>query len=324
MESIRTPDERFANLPDYGFEPHYIEVDDLEGGQLRMHYVDEGPRDAPPVFLLHGEPTWAYLYRKMIPGLLDAGHRVIVPDQIGFGRSDKPTRKADYSVARHVHWVRSAMQQIDIQDGTFFGQDWGSVIGFTAALHEAPRWRAMVAANAALPDPRNMERVQQAQANSSDETAFERWQAYAASVDELDVGGMMVNGPPGLEAAHGGLALSDAERAAYEAPFPDARYQAGVLVFPALIGAERLGIEGIGLFDAAWRVLEKWEKPFLTAYGKADPVLGWFDTVFQQHVPGAQGQPHRSFPEGGHFIQEEEPVALVEVIVEAARRGAGA
>ena len=322
MKALRTPDERFENLPGYPFAPHYAALDDPDGGMLRMHYVDEGPREGAPVFLLHGEPTWSYLYRKMIPGLVAAGHRVIAADLLGFGRSDKPAEQADYSVARHVGWVRQLMQRIELRDATLFGQDWGSLIGFTAALHEAGRFRALVAANAALPDPAHPERMFAAQQQSPDPGAFARWQAYAASVDALDVGGMMAGTFGGAGVALNRVTLSAAERAAYDAPFPDKRFQAGALVFPSLIAPERLGPEGIRLFHAAWRVLERWERPFLTAYGKADPVLGSFDTMFQQHVPGAQGQPHRTFPEGGHFIQEEEPDALVEVILEAAKRGA--
>jgi len=321
MQALRTPDARFDDLPGYPFAPHYLEVDDFEGGRLRMHYVDEGPADAQPIILLHGEPTWSYLYRKMIPGLVAAGHRVIAPDQIGFGRSDKPTQQSDYSVARHIGWVRQAIQQLDVHDATFFGQDWGSLIGFAAALHEADRFRAIVAANAALPDPQHFERMAAAQKDSKDDGAFARWQAHAASIDELDVGGMMADGIPGVGLEPEGNPLSPGERAAYDAPFPDASHQAGVLVFPSLIQPEKLGAEGVALFSAAWRVLEKWEKPFVTAYGKADPVLGWFDSVFQQYVPGAKGQPHREFPNGGHFIQEQEPDALVEVILAAARAG---
>ena len=316
MEFVRTPDDRFTNLDAYPFAPHYVDVDDLEGGILRMHYLDEGPRDGSPVMLLHGEPTWSYLYRKMIPGLVAAGHRVIVPDQVGFGRSDKPTKQSDYSVARHVSWVRELIQKIDLRDTTFFGQDWGSLIGLTAVLHEESRFRAIAVANAALPDPENLDRMAAAQQDSNDDSAFKRWQDYAAAQEMLDVGGMMMNGV--ADTGLGVPGLTEAERKAYDAPFPDASYQAGVLVFPSLINPENLFPEGAKLFAAAWRVLEKWEKPFVTAYGKADPVLGWFDTVFQTSVPGAKGQPHREFPNGGHFIQEVEADALVEVIVGAA------
>ena len=318
MKALRTPDDRFADLAGYPFAPHYVEVDDGEGGRLRMHYVDEGPRDGTPVLLLHGEPTWSYLYRKMIPGLVAAGHRALAPDLIGFGRSDKPTQQGDYSVARHVAWVREWIQAVDLRDAAFFGQDWGSLIGLTAILHEEPRFLGVAVGNGALPDPAHFERMQEARSRSHDGEAFARWQAYAASVDALDVGGMLAEGLPGIGVG-ARLELSQEERAAYDAPFPDASYQAGALVFPSLIDPERLGAEGVSLFHAAWRVLEKWEKPFLTAYGKLDPVLGWFDVVFQEHVPGAKGQRHREFSEGGHFIQEQEPEELVNVIDEVIR-----
>ena len=315
MEVLRTPDERFANLDGYPFAPNYVEVDDPDGGApLRMHYVDEGPRDGAPIMLLHGEPTWSYLYRKMIPGLVAAGHRVVAPDQIGFGRSDKPAAKSDYTVARHVGWIRQFMQTLDLQNCTFFGQDWGSLIGFTAVAHEEERFRAIVSANGGLPDAPRFERMLTSVQDSPDPTAFARWQGWAAEQTEMAIGPLLREGlvgiPPGAMAR-----MSDAEVAAYDAPFPDARYQAGALVFPALASPTP---EMIALFSAAWDVLDRWEKPFVTAYGKADPVLGHFDTVFQTHVPGAKGQPHRTFPEGTHFIQEDEPEALVEVTLYAA------
>jgi haloalkane dehalogenase len=270
--------------------------------------------------LLHGEPTWSYLYRKMIPGLVAAGHRVLAPDLIGFGRSDKPTEQSDYSFARHVAWARAWIQAVELRGATFFGQDWGGLVGLTALLHEEPRFQRIAVGNAGLIDPAHLERMQEARASSSDPEAFGRWQEYAAAAKALEVGKVLTEGLPGAGDAFK-LDLSAAEQAAYDAPFPDASYQAGALVFPSLIRPEKLGPEGIQLFDAAWRVLERWEKPFVTAYGKRDPVLGWFDAVFQKWVPGAAGQPHREFPEAGHFVQEQEPEALVEVIDELIRSG---
>jgi haloalkane dehalogenase len=315
MQILRTPDDRFTNLSGYPFEAHYVDVTDPDGGSLRMHYIDEGPKDGKPVLLLHGEPMWSYLYRKMIPGLVAAGHRVIAPDQIGFGRSDKPTEQTDYTVARHVDWIRECIVGLDLQDATFFGQDWGSLIGLTAVLHEQERFRAIVVANAALPDPAHFERISEAQKNSLDPKAFSRWQTWAAAQDHMNVGASLAEGLVGVGAGSV-IKLNKDEIAAYDAPFPDGRYQAGVLVFPALAN---MTPDAMALYDAAWRVLEKWQKPFVTAYGKADPVLGWFDTIFQEHVPGAKGQPHRQFPNGTHFIQEEEPDALVESIIAAAK-----
>jgi haloalkane dehalogenase len=276
MKVLRTPDDRFRSLEGYSFEPHYMEVDDQEGGRLRMHYVDEGPRDGRPVVLLHGEPTWSYGYRKMIPALVRAGHRVIAPDQIGFGRSDKPSEKNDYCVARHVAWIRECIVQLDLQIGTFFGQDWGRLIGFTAALHESSRFRAIVAANAGLPDPSHLDRMASAQGASSDPEAFARYQAWAEEQNQMDVGRSLAEGLAGISTG-APLDLSPGKMAAYDAPFADETFQVGVLVFPSLIRPERLGPDGLALFDHAWRVLENWQKQFFPAYGKADPILGTMD-----------------------------------------------
>jgi haloalkane dehalogenase len=313
VKTLRTPDARFESLDGYRFAPHYVELDDQDGGRLRMHYVDEGPPDGQPVVLLHGEPTWSYLYRKMIPGLVERGFRVLAADLVGFGRSDKPTEQSDYSVARHFAWTRVWIQTLDLRNALFFGQDWGSLIGLSAVLHEEPRFVGIAVGNAVLPDPAHMERMQQAGAQSPDPEAFSRWQAYAASVDRMGVGRMLAEGLPGVGTVIA-LGLSPAEQAAYDAPFPDPSYQAGALVFPQLIKPEHLGAEGVKLFRDAWRVLEKWEKPFVTAYGKKDPVLGYFDSLFQKFVPGAKGQKHREFPNAGHFVQEQEAEGLVEAI----------
>jgi haloalkane dehalogenase len=318
MDALRTPDARFASLPGYPFAPRYLEVADGDGGTLRVHYLDEGPRDGRPVLLLHGEPTWSYLYRKMIPGLVARGFRALAPDLVGFGKSDKPTRPADYTYPRHVAWMRAWLTQVDLRDAIFFGQDWGSLIGLALVAQEEARFAGVVIANGALPDPAHMERMLAARGAARDPEAFSRWQAYAAEQRSLDCGAIVGRGLPAIG---GGMdtGLSDGERAAYDAPFPDASYQAGALVFPSLVNPDKLGAEGVHTLVSAWRVFERWEKPFLTAFGKADPVLGWFDAVFQAHVPGAKGRAHRAFPKGTHFIQEQEPEALVEAIAEVAR-----
>ncbi len=318
MKTLRTPDSRFADLPGFPFAPHYVEIPDGEGGRLRIHHVDEGPRGATTVLLLHGEPTWSYLYRKMIPGLVSRGYRVLAPDLVGFGRSDKPTQASDYTYPRHVAWMRAWVQAVDVRDAVFFGQDWGSLVGLAVVALEEPRFRAVVIANGALPDPANLDRMAEVQKRSPDPTAFSRWQAHAAASRELRCSAIVADGIPGL-LGDTGIRLSPGERAAYDAPFPDASYQAGALVFPSLVQPEKLGAEGVGLFVSSWRVLERWHKPFFTAYGKADPILGFFDVAFQNHVPGARGRTHREFPSGTHFIQEQEASALVEVIDEAAR-----
>lgn len=316
METLRTPDERFDALEDYAYTPHYLEVDDLDGGSLRVHYVDEGPRDARPVLLVHGEPTWGYLYRKMIPGLRAAGLRVVVPDLVGMGRSDKPAQKSDYTYRRHVTWLRSWLDTLDLDRAVFFGQDWGSVIGLTVVTLEADRFDAIVLANGGLPDPEQMERDAELRSASPDQEAFARWQRFAQAASELHCGEMISRS---LE-RFSGRGLSEAERAGYDAPFPDPSYQAAALVFPSLVTASGRNDEAPRLFSEAWRMLEAWEKPLLTAYGKADPVLGWADRLFQRYVPGAQGQPHIEFPDGGHFIQEQYPDELVEAITGLAGR----
>jgi haloalkane dehalogenase len=306
MENLRTPDERFENLPDYPFAPHYLEVPDTEGGQLRVHYVDEGPRDAAPIVLFHGQPTWSFLYRKMIPVLVDGGHRVLAPDLIGFGKSDKPTKKSDYTFPRHLGWMRSWLQQLDLRNITFFGQDWGSLIGLTLCALEENRVARIMIANAGLPDPRHFERIVQARDSGSDNPeAFTHWQNWIEKQESLEVGKIIGNEVPELRWEGVALSLSDAEKAAYDAPFPNASYQAGALIFPLLAPRGPEDIETLKYFSEAWDVYDRWEKPFLTAYGKKDPVLGWFDVVFQEYVPGAKGQPHTTFPDGAHFIQEQ-------------------
>lgn len=320
MQVLRTPDERFADLSDWPYEPHYVDVDDPDGGgPLRMHHVAAGPADGPVALLLHGEPTWSYLYRKMIPGLVDAGCRVIAPDLIGFGRSDKPAARSDYTYRRHVDWVSELVTSLDLSGVTYFGQDWGSLIGLAVVARHPDRFRGIVLGNGGLPDPGDLDALMAAAATSHDPDAFSRWQAVAREADHLDVGRLLREGLAGIDGLR--IDLSDAEAAAYDAPFPDASYQAGVLEFPALAGAHGAEGEPFTLFAEAWSVLSSWEKPLVCRYGKADPVLGWFDDYMIAKVPGAAGQPHATIPDGGHFIQEQEPGALVDAILHVVRTG---
>ena len=316
MKYLRTPEERFSNLPDYPFDPHYLEVDDTRGGLLRIHYVDEGPETATPIMLFHGEPTWSFLYRKMIPVLVEAGHRVLAPDLVGFGKSDKPSEKTDYTVERHVKWMRSWVQQLDLQNTTFFGQDWGSLIGLTVCALEEKRVDRIMLANGGLPDPRHFGRMAKAvMSGSHDPGAFTRWQQWIEKQDIMETGKVMANEEPGLNFEGVGYpSLSAAEKAAYDAPFPDATYQAGALIFPLLALSSPEDADRFKLFADAWDVFDGWEKPFLTAYGKADPILGWFDKVFQEYIPGTKGQPHTEFPDGVHFIQEQYGPELAKIL----------
>ncbi len=290
MEVVRTPDERFENLPGYPFTPHYL---DVEKG-LRMHYVDEGPRDGAVVLLLHGEPTWSYLYRKMIPLFADAGCRVVVPDLIGFGKSDKPTSQKDYSYARHVGWVKTLLKTLELKDMTLFCQDWGSLIGLRI-VGEEPDWFNRVAVgNGFLPAGQQRAPL-----------AFYIWRTYARFSPSFPIGKIVVGGC--------NTRLSRAERAAYDAPFPSEQYKAGARIFPALVPVSSRD-PAIPANQAAWAALGKFNKPFLTLFGKDDPILGTGDVPLQKHIPGAKGQPHESFP-GNHFVQEDQGPHIAEVMI---------
>ena len=314
MQVRRTPDDRFNALDGWPYEPHYVELTDPEAGApLRMHFVAEGPADGPVVLLLHGEPTWAYLYRKMIPGLVAAGCRVIAPDHIGFGRSDKPSARADYTFRRHVDWMAEFVTALDLDDITYFGQDWGSLIGLTVVARIPDRFRGIVLGNGGLPNPADADDFGAAALSSSDPGAFGRWQAVARESEGFEVGQLLREGLAGIAGVR--IDLTDAEAAAYDAPFPDASYQAGVLEFPALAGPHGADGEPFTMWIEAWTVLSAWDKPLVCRFGKADPVLGWFDDYLISKVPGASGQPHATFPDGGHFIQEQEPDSLVDAIL---------
>ncbi|RME48449.1 MAG: alpha/beta fold hydrolase [Caldilineae bacterium] len=295
MDILRTPDERFANLPDFPFAPHYVNVPDGEGGTLRIHYLDEGPADAPPVLLLHGEPSWSFLYRKMIPVLTAAGFRAIAPDLVGFGRSDKPAHRADYTYQRHVDWMTAFLLALDLQDVTLFGQDWGGLIGLRLAAEHGERFARIVAANTGLPtgdQPMN--------------EAFYRWQEFSQNVPTFPVGRVINGGcvtdlPPEVVAA-------------YEAPFPDESFKEGARIFPALVPTSP-DDPAAPANRAAWKRLMRWEKPFLTVFSDSDPITGGGDRIFQKRVPGAKGQPHTTIKGAGHFLQEDKGEEVAQVVV---------
>jgi haloalkane dehalogenase len=286
VETLRTPDEQFANLVDFPFAPHYADIHDGDGGSLRVHYLDEGPADAAPVLLLHGEPTWSYLYRHMIPPLVAAGHRVVVPDQVGFGRSDKPTRMSDYTYARHVAWMSSLVFDVlDLRDVTFFGQDWGGLIGLRLVAADPDRYARVVVGNTGLPD-----------GSRPPTEAFMRWQQFSQTVPELPVG-QIVNGGTARQ-------LSDGEIAAYNAPFPDSSYQAGARIWPSLVPTST---DNPAAADnrAAWQVLSQFSRPFLCCFSDGDPITAGGERIFMRNVPGATGQAHTTIEGGGHFLQED-------------------
>jgi haloalkane dehalogenase len=292
LKALRTPDERFAAIADWPYAPHYVEIADGEGGALRLHYVDEGPRDGPIVLLMHGEPSWAYLYRKIIAALAAKGRRVIAPDLIGFGRSDKPASRTDYTYGHHVAWMSEWLTRLDLKDVTLFCQDWGGLIGLRLVAAFPERFAAVVASNTGLPT------------GSGFSEGFNAWLNFSQSVPQLPIG-FILNGGSARQ-------LSDAELAAYEAPFPDETYKEGARQFPALVPitpdhasvAENL---------AAWKALETFDKPFLTAFSDGDAVTRGGEAVFQARVPGAKGQPHVTL-HGGHFVQEDSPDQIAEIL----------
>jgi haloalkane dehalogenase len=304
---FRTPDERFENLQDYPFAPHYVEVDSRLG-KLRVHYVDVGARDADPILLLHGEPSWSYLYRKMIPPLVAAGHRVIAPDLIGFGRSDKPAKRSDHSYPNHVEWMMQFVTELDLKNVTLFCQDWGSLIGLRVVTGAPDRFARIVAGNAALPaGPGDDGVVIGGQWNQPDpnaklrfEEGFMPWLKYSQTVPKFDCGLIL------QEATMSELTAAELE--AYRAPFPDERYNAGPRVMPTLVRSQMASNR------KAWKVLTAFDKPFLTTFSDRDPVTKGGEKLFQKRVPGAKDQPHTIIRRAGHFLQEDASDELAKLI----------
>lgn len=290
MEILRTPDERFTNLPGYAFAPHYVELDGV-----RLHYLDEGPRAAEPVLLLHGEPSWCYLYRKMIPLLTAAGLRVIAPDLVGFGRSDKPVQREAYTYQRHVDWIRGLLTILDLRHVTLLCQDWGGLIGLRLAAEEEERFARIVASNTFLPT-----------GDLPPGNAFLRWQRASQQMPLFQAGEIVKRG-----CVH---PLSAEIISAYDAPFPDERYQAGARQFPLLVPTSP-DDPASEPNRHAWEILRRWEKPFLTAFSDSDPITRGADRFLQAAIPGAAGQPHTTIIQAGHFLQEDQGEALAEVLI---------
>ncbi len=296
MKVLRTPDSAFADIDDFPFAPHYLEITDPDDGtKLRVHYVDEGPRDAPIVLMMHGEPSWCYLYRHMIAPVVAAGYRVIAPDLIGFGKSDKPSKKTDYSYARHVGWMRQWVEALDLTNMTLACQDWGSLIGLRLVADMPDRFSAVVLSNGGLPEGGPAPR------------AFAIWRAFATWSPIFRIGSIVNMGVK--------RALSVAEIAAYNAPFPDSSYKAGARIFPSFVPFEN----NVAVPDQkrAWKVLDQWDKPFLCCFSDGDPVTRGGESRFMGRVPGTAGQPHRTL-KGGHFVQEDDPQGFVQAILEVA------
>ncbi len=288
MDFLRTPDSRFERLLDYPFDPHYADVDGL-----RMHYVDEGPRDAHPILMLHGEPSWSYLYRHMIPICAAAGHRVIAPDLIGFGKSDKPTDMAAYSYQTHMDWLLSLLDQLELENITLVCQDWGSLLGLRLAAENPERFRAIVVGNGMLPT-----------GDQKVPAAFQLWKNFAIYSPLFPIARIIDSGTF--------RKLGPDERRAYDAPFPNRKYKAGARAFPKLVPVTPED-PASDANRAAWKVLEQWDKPFLTTFSNGDPITRGGDTFMQERIPGAKGQPHQTLV-GGHFLQEDSPVVFARAI----------
>ncbi len=295
MDLLRTPDEHFVDLPGFDHLPRYGFVPDGEGGEIRMAYVEAGPEDGPVVLLLHGEPTWAFLYRKVIRVLAGAGLRAVAPDLVGFGRSDKPVHPSDHSYARHVEWVRSlAFDVLGLHDVTLVGQDWGGLIGLRLVAENPDRFAAVVAANTGLP--------------TGDHAMPDVWWMFRDAVEQaetLDIGRFLTAGCQ--------RPLPDEVVAAYAAPFPDESYKAGPRAMPTLVPTAPSD-PATEANRAAWTALGSWERPFLVAFSDGDPITAGMAPILRQLVPGAAELEHPTIDGAGHFLQEDAGERLGEVI----------
>ena len=297
MKILRTPDDRLENLSGYPFKPNYVSIPDGEGGTLRIHYVDEGPSKVEPVLLMHGEPSWSYLYRKMIPIIVDAGFRAVAPDLAGFGRSDKPAVRSDYTYQRHVDWMQGLLDKMDLRQLTLVCQDWGGLIGLRLVAQNPARFSRVVVANTGLPTGDNP---------ISD--AFLNWRKFSQETPEFKVGEIISMSNPNDP-------LSKEVIAAYDAPFPDDTYKEGARIFPSLVPitpddpASKANRE-------AWKVLSQFEKPFVTMFSDGDPITRGGERIFQKLVPGAKGQPHTIIKGGGHFLQENRGKEFAQAVVD--------
>ncbi|SFW51284.1 haloalkane dehalogenase [Amycolatopsis australiensis] len=300
MRLLRTPDDRFTDLPDFPFEPRYAEFGDPHGGVIRVGYVEAGPADGPVVLLLHGEPSWSFLYRKMLPVLASAGLRAIAPDLVGFGRSDKPGDLADHTYARHVEWLRAfAFDALDLREVTLVGQDWGGLIGLRLVASDPSRFSRVVAANTGLP--------------TGDVDMPAVWHSFREAVQKapvLDIGRLVQSGCSSP--------LSPEVRAAYDAPFPNEMYKAGPRAMPALVPYRPDNPESAAN-RAAWRTLTELDLPFLVAFSDGDPITGGMAPILRRSMKGAQGLDHPVITGAGHFLQEDAGEELAEHVARFVR-----
>jgi len=291
MNVKRTPDDQFLNVPDYPFEANYLQVTP----DLRMHYVDEGPKDGEVVLLLHGEPSWSFLYRFMIPVFADAGFRVIAPDLIGFGKSDKPTEQSEYSYASHTTWLHTFIQQLDLSGINLFCQDWGGLLGLRIAGLDNDRFARIVASNTGLPIGKG-----------TPSKAFLDWQEYSRTVEVLAIDKIMQNSTV--------RTLSDAEINAYSTPFPDKTYMAGAKIFPSLVPISA-DDPAVPVNVKAFKTLSQSTKPFLCLFSDKDPITKGGDLIFQKYIKGAEGMPHQVITEAGHFLQEDKGEEIANIMI---------
>lgn len=300
MEAYRTPDAAFAHCPDFGWEPAYAQVADPDGGTLRMAYVDAGPADGPVALLLHGEPSWSFLYRHVIQVLTDRGIRCVAPDLIGFGRSDKPLHQGDYTYARMVEWTRElVLDHLDLRDVTLVGQDWGGLIGLRLVAEHQDRFSRVVAANTGLP--------------TGDFDMPEIWWQFRRAVESaevLDIGRLV--------AAGCARPMPDDVRAAYDAPFPEERAKAGARAMPTLVPT-RPDDPASEANRAAWEVLSASELPLLLAFSDGDPITGAMAPVLRKLLPGTRGLDHPTIEGAGHFLQEDAGAELGRVVADFVR-----
>ena len=329
MNVVRTPDERFENLEDYPFEPNYVEISHSDGTSLRFHYVDEGATNGSPsgevILCLHGQPSWSYLYRKMIPLLTAGGHRVIAPDMIGFGKSDKPTERESYTYSNHTAWVKAFMEALDLQNVTLICQDWGAMIGMRMVGLYSDKFARVVSANGPLPNShmfkpelvQMMGQMYEALPTPSKEDLFDAFRNYVPTTfltwikycyespdfSPRDVMKMTIRG------------ANDAVLDAYMAPFPSEEYMMGGRMFPSLVPILPHSADELAINDKAWEGLRTFDKPLITAYTKNDPVTAGGEMPFIKYVPGAKGQKHTKI-DGGHFVQEDNPAELSEVVLQ--------
>ncbi len=292
MKILRTPDQRFDNLPGFPWPPSYLDISDGRGDELRIASVQVGPPDGPVVLLMHGEPSWSFLYRFMIAPLADAGCRVVVPDLVGFGRSDKPTLQENYTYARHVEWMSLWLEASGLRDITLFCQDWGGLIGLRLVAAFPERFARVATANTFLPT-----------GDHPPGEAFQAWKAFSQQVPVFPVGDIIQRATV--------RTLDDAEVAAYDAPYPDESYKAGARRFPLLVPVTPDDPEAPAN-RRAWEILSQWRKPWLTLFSDQDPITRGADRLFQKLVPGCSGQPHAQMQGGGHFLQEDVGAELAE------------